>query len=725
MKNLFKNFRKYKLLILFLFMVLMIQAYCDMSLPRYTQDIIDTGIQNHGIEHLAPEKITAERFGSLGKYMDEEEKDEWEKAYKKDGDGYVLQVEDKKKLSEMDDVLLVPLAAAFESEREKTDKNESSGVVADQSSGDIADQSSDDVVDQSSDDIEGLRKQISETAETVGTSSLYAEACAYVYDAEKEAGVDVDQVQTAYLWKAGRAMVLMAVIMFLAAAVVAYYASKVGADIGRDLRNRVFARVMAYSNAEMDQFSTASLITRCTNDVQQIQLVMTMILRMLMYAPVMCIWGMINVARAGSGMEWIIMLGVIAVIGLISLLLSLTIPKFKMMQQLVDALNRVSREILTGLSVIRAFGSEKMEEARFDKANIDLTKTQLFTNRVMSMMQPAMMLLMNGFVVLITWTAAHRIDTGVMQVGQMTAFITYSMMIVISFLMMSVMSIMLPRAGVAADRIEEVLTTESTIREPQDPVKAARHDGEVEFSHVDFRYPGAPENALYDIDFTAGSGETTAIIGSTGCGKSTLVHLIPRFYDVTTGHIKVNGVDVREQKLSDLRDSIGFVPQKGVLFSGTIADNIRFGSDDETDEEIKEAAGIAQADGFVMEKEEGYGSHVSQGGSNVSGGQKQRLAIARAIAKKPDVLIFDDSFSALDMKTDAALRKELAEKLNGVTKIIVAQRISTIIHADQILVLDEGRICGKGTHKDLMETCEVYREIAESQLSKSELSGMA
>ena len=374
MNNLFKNFRKYKLLILFLFMVLMIQAYCDMSLPRYTQDIIDTGIQNHGIEHLAPEKVTAERFGSLEKYMDEEEKDEWEKAYRKDGDSYVLQVEDKEKLSGMDDVLLVPLAAAFESEREKTDKT---------------------------DDVEDLRKQISETAETVGTSSLYAEACAYVYDAEKEAGVDVDKVQTSYLWKAGRAMVLMAVIMFLAAAVVAYYASKVGADIGRDLRNRVFARVMAYSNAEMDQFSTASLITRCTNDVQQIQLVMTMILRMLMYAPVMCIWGMINVARAGSGMEWIIMLGVIAVIGLISLLLSLTIPKFKMMQQLVDALNRVSREILTGLSVIRAFGSEKMEEARFDKANTDLTKTQLFTNRVMSMMQPAMMLLMNGLEVLI------------------------------------------------------------------------------------------------------------------------------------------------------------------------------------------------------------------------------------------------------------------------------------------------------------------------------------
>ena len=520
-------------------------------------------------------------------------------------------------------------------------------------------------------------------------------------------------------------MLVMALIMFIAAAVVAYYASKIGADVGRSLRSRLFERVMQFSNAEMDQFSTASLITRCTNDVQQIQLVITMILRMLMYAPVMCIWGIINVWRAGSGMEWIIGLAIISVVGLVSLMISLTLPTFKRMQKLMDGLNRVSREILTGLSVIRAFGSEKMEEKRFDDANQELTRAHLYTTRIMTMMQPAMMLIMNGLVVIITWTAAHRIDSGVMQVGQMTAFITYSMMIVISFLMMSMMSIMLPRAGVAADRIEEVLSTKSSILEPEKAEEMKEKGGEVVFSHVDFRYPGAEENALYDIDFTAEAGKTTAIIGSTGCGKSTLVHLIPRFYDVTHGSISVNGVDVRKVKIKDLREAVGFVPQKGVLFSGTIADNLRFGDENATDEEIRKAADIAQATSFIEEKEDGFLSHVSQGGSNVSGGQKQRLAIARAIANAPDLLVFDDSFSALDMKTDAALRKALSDELPGVTKIIVAQRISTILQADQILVLDEGRICGKGTHKELMETCEVYREIAESQLSKAELQGIA
>ena len=596
MKNLLKNLKNYKLQIVFIFAVLMVQAYCDLALPRYTQNIIDVGIFNYGYEGTIPEGATAAELGAT---------------------------------------------------------------------------------------------------------------------------------QSAYLWSEGSKMLIMSLIMFLASAVVAYAASKVGADIGRDLRSRIFSQVMQYSNAEMDRFSTASLITRCTNDVQQIQLVMTMILRMLLYAPVMAGWGIVNVARTGASMTWIIVLAILTVIGFVSMIMSITIPKFKAMQKLMDGLNLVSREILTGLPVIRAFGSEKMEEKRFDDANKALTGTQLFTSRVMSMMQPTMMLIMNGLIVLITWTAAHKIDAGEMQIGQMTAFITYSMMIVLSFLMMSFMSIILPRAGVAADRIEEVLTTESSIKDPEKPQNISGTAGEVVFSHVDFRYPEAEEDVLSDIDFTAEAGKTTAIIGSTGSGKSTLVNLIPRFYDVTGGSVSVNGTDVRDIKLDDLRHMIGFVPQKGVLFSGTIADNLRFGNEDATDEELREAADIAQASEFIFSDQDGMDRRVSQGGSNVSGGQKQRLAIARALVRKPDILVFDDSFSALDMKTDAKLREALEEKLNGVTRIIVAQRISTIVRADQIVVLDDGKIAGKGTHQKLMETCRVYKEIAESQLSKRELAELA
>ena len=596
MKNLLKNLKNYKLQIVFIFAVLMVQAYCDLALPRYTQNIIDVGIFNYGYEGTIPEGATAAELGAT---------------------------------------------------------------------------------------------------------------------------------QSAYLWGEGSKMLIMSLIMFIASAVVAYAASKVGADIGRDLRSRIFSQVMQYSNAEMDRFSTASLITRCTNDVQQIQLVMTMILRMLLYAPVMAGWGIVNVARTGASMTWIIILAVLTVIGFVSMIMSITIPKFKAMQKLMDGLNLVSREILTGLPVIRAFGSEKMEEKRFDDANKALTGTQLFTSRVMSMMQPTMMLIMNGLIVLITWTAAHKIDDGEMQIGQMTAFITYSMMIVLSFLMMSFMSIILPRAGVAADRIEEVLTTRSSIKDPEKPQSISGTEGEVVFSHVDFRYPEAEEDVLSDIDFIAEAGKTTAIIGSTGSGKSTLVNLIPRFYDVTGGAVSVNGTDVRDIKLDDLRHMIGFVPQKGVLFSGTIADNLRFGNENATDEELREAADIAQASEFIFSDEDGMDRRVSQGGSNVSGGQKQRLAIARALVRKPDILVFDDSFSALDMKTDAKLREALEEKLKGVTRIIVAQRISTIVRADQIVVLDDGKIAGKGTHQKLMETCRVYKEIAESQLSKRELAELA
>ena len=471
----------------------------------------------------------------------------------------------------------------------------------------------------------------------------------------------------------------------------------------------------------MEQFSTASLITRSTNDVQQIQMVTTVFLRMILYAPIVGIGGIIKVAQTHAGMEWVIALAVLLIIGFVMVLVSISMPKFKIMQTLVDRLNLVSREILTGLSVIRAFGREKKEEERFDEANRSLTKTQLFTNRIMTFMMPGMMMIMYCITLLIVWVAAKRIDRGYMQVGAMTAFITYTMMIVMSFLMLTMMSIMMPRAGVAAERIEEVVNTKTSIIDTKEPYRAEKCEGVVKFSHVNFRYPGADEDVLSDIDFVAEPGKTTAIIGSTGCGKSTLVNLLPRFYDVTGGEITLDGVDIRKYSRKDLRESIGFVPQKGILFSGTIASNLRFGAKDATDEQIREAAEIAQASEFIEEKHDGYDSSIAQGGSNVSGGQKQRLAIARAIAKNPKIYVFDDSFSALDMKTDAALRKALKSRTENATVLIVAQRISTIINADQILVLDDGKIVGKGTHEKLLHSCEVYEQIARSQLSAKEL----
>ena len=471
----------------------------------------------------------------------------------------------------------------------------------------------------------------------------------------------------------------------------------------------------------MDRFSTASLITRSTNDIQQIQMVSVMLLRMVAYAPILGIGGVLKVVQTGAGMGWIIVLAIIVIIGYVLLLMSSAMPKFKLMQKLVDRINLVSREILTGLSVIRAFGREDTEEERFDAANKDLTKTTLFTNRVMTFMMPGMMMIMNVLTVGIVWFGAKKIDAGSMQVGAMTAFITYAMMIVMSFLMLTMMSIMLPRAAVAAERIDEVIQTESSIVDIDEPETLTTHNGRIAFEHVCFRYPGATEDVLHDIDFVAEPGKTTAIIGSTGCGKSTLVNLIPRLYDVTDGKITLDGKDIRRIAMSDLREEIGYVPQKGILFSGTIASNLRFGKGDATEEEIERAADIAQATEFIDAKEDRYDSAIAQGGSNVSGGQKQRLAIARAIAKNPKICIFDDSFSALDLKTDAALRGALSENVTDSTIIIVAQRISTILHAEQILVLDEGRIVGKGTHEELLEHCEVYRQIAESQLSASEL----
>jgi ATP-binding cassette subfamily B protein len=537
-------------------------------------------------------------------------------------------------------------------------------------------------------------------------------------------GIDLHDVQMKYLLTTGGKMLVYALIAMIATIFVSLLAARSGAVIGKRLRERVFHKVVSFSGKEMDQFSTASLITRSTNDIQQVQMVITMMLRMVLYAPILGIGGIIKVLRTQTGMDWIIAVAVILVIGVVSVLMAVTLPKFRIMQTLVDKLNLVSREILTGIPVIRAFSREKFEEERFAVANKNLQQTQLFTNRVMTLMMPAMMFIMNGVTVMIVWFGSKGIDLGNLQVGDMMAFITYTMQIVMSFLMITMISIMLPRAGVAASRIEEIIQTEPSIHDKKETVSDTKtFTGEITFDDVSFRYPNADADVLEHISFTAKSGETTAIIGSTGCGKSTLIHLIPRFYDVTDGKITIDGVDIRELSQHKLRSLIGLVPQKGILFSGTIASNIKFADNAISDEKMKEAADIAQVKNFIEEKKEQYGSAIAQGGSNVSGGQKQRLAIARAIAKNPKVFLFDDSFSALDYKTDAALRKALTHQVKNATVIIVAQRISTILHADKIIVLDEGKIAGMGTHEQLLQECEAYREIASSQLSEAELKG--
>ena len=705
MAKIFKNMLPYWKWVIVIILLLIIQVYGDLSLPQYTSNIIDIGIQNQGIEHILPENMTEDDYNEAQLFMTSGEREVFLACYEKESDIY-RRIADAKMLQETDDKLLIPVVMIYQMQmmaengegtdfamEENADAQEMMTLLA---GGQMSDEN-----------ILELRSQITKQMETIGSSTLKSMGCAFAAACDKRAGMDK--------------MLGIALVMMLCAIVVGYCASKVGAGIGRDLRIKTFQNVINYSNAEMDQFSTASLITRSTNDIQQIQMVSTMFLRMVLMAPIMGIGGIIKVAQTGSGMEWVIGLAVLLILGFVLLLVSITMPKFKLMQTLVDRVNLVSREILTGISVIRAFGREQREEERFDEANRNLTKTQLFTNRVMTFMMPGMSMIMYGITLLIVWIGAGRINSGYMQVGTLTAFITYTMMIVMSFLMLTMMSIMMPRAGVAAERIDEVIRTASTITETEHPVSISDCKGVVRFEHVGFMYPGAKEEVLSDIDFVAEPGKTTAIIGSTGCGKSTMVNLIPRFYDVTAGSITIDGIDIRNLSLKELRDKIGFVPQKGILFSGDIASNLRFGREEASEEELKEAAEIAQAMEFISEKPEGLKSHIAQGGSNVSGGQKQRLAIARAVVKQPKIYVFDDSFSALDMKTDAKLRKELEEKTKNATVIIVAQRISTILHADQILVLDEGRIVGKGTHEELLRNCEVYEQIARSQLSEKEL----
>ena len=762
MGKIFKNMLPYRKAVIIIIALLFVQAWCDLSLPSYTSDIIDVGIQNSGVEHIVPEKLTKSEFKTAQFIMTDDEADLWKGLYKADGEFYKLKDKSSKELDEADEKLNLPLIMNYQmstlevSSFKKTIANqmgkkeselenvsveqlgESLGVklksFKQEKEDDDGNKVKVDCVDarpffagmtqsgkMDKKSILSMRDKMSDTIDAMGSSLVKSMGVAYAVSCDKAAGIDVDHIQKSYLLFAGLKMLGMALLMGVVTVLVGFFASRVGAGIGMTLREKVFKNVVGFSNAEMDKFSTASLITRSTNDIQQIQMVSVMLLRMVAYAPILGIGGVLKVVQTGAGMGWLIVLAIAVILGYVMVLMSAAMPKFKLMQKLVDNINLVSREILTGLSVIRAFGREKKEEERFDEANKDLTKTMLFTNRVMTFMMPGMMMIMNILTVGIVWFGAKKIDGGNMQVGAMTAFITYAMMIVMSFLMLTMMSIMLPRAAVAAERIDEVVRTESSIKDADEPEKLTSHDGVISFEHVNFKYPGAEEDVLHDIDFVARPGETTAIIGSTGCGKSTLVNLIPRLYDVSDGKILLDGKDIRNILMSDLREEIGFVPQKGVLFSGTIASNLRFGNDDATDEEIKKAARIAQATEFIEAKDDKYESSISQGGSNVSGGQKQRLAIARAIAKNPKIFIFDDSFSALDLKTDAALRKALSENIKDSTVIIVAQRISTILHAEQILVLDDGKVVGKGTHEQLLKNCDVYREIAKSQLSAKEL----
>lgn len=762
MSKIAKNMLPYWKSVIIILALLVVQAMCDLALPSYTSDIIDVGIQNSGVEHVVPEKITEEELQTAQFIMTDDEADVWKNLYKEKDGYYELKDLSEDKLNQADEELTVPLIMNYQMSAMEVDTfKKSIAAQMGMDEAQLADMSVEQIgqmmhmelesfmqekkdddgntktvecVDvrgvfsallqsgaMTKDQIFSMRDDMEDTIDAMGSSLVKSMGVAYAVSADKAAGVDINQVQKDYLWMSGLKMVGMALLMGVVTVLVGFFASRVGAGVGRDLRDKVFKRVVRFSNAEMDRFSTASLITRSTNDIQQIQMVSTMLLRIVAYAPILGIGGVLKVIKTGAGMGWVIALAIIVILGYVMVLVSAAMPKFKLMQKLVDNINLVSREILTGLSVIRAFGREKKEEERFDDANRSLTKTTLFTNRIMTFMMPGMMLIMNVLTISIVWVGAHRIDSGDMQVGAMTAFITYAMMIVMSFLMLTMLSIMLPRAVVAAERIDEVIVTESSIHDADQTEAVTERNGVIRFDHVNFRYPGAEEDVLHDIDFIAEPGKTTAIIGSTGCGKSTLVNLIPRLYDVTGGKITLDGKDIRNIKMSDLREEIGFVPQKGVLFSGTIASNLRFGKEEATDEEIAKAAKIAQATEFIETKDDRYDSAIAQGGSNVSGGQKQRLAIARAIAKDPKIFVFDDSFSALDLKTDAALRKALGENVKDSTVIIVAQRISTILHAEQILVLDDGEVVGKGTHEELLKTCEVYQQIAKSQLSAREL----
>ena len=769
MFKLIKYLKKFFLSIVLIVILLVVQAMCDLSLPAYTSDIVNVGIQQGGVVNAVPEVIRKSELDRILLFVDSKDEDKILNNYKiidkkdmsdseyndledkypklKSEKLYKLNTENKVTIENLNDIFAKPMlvVSTFESDSKETKKikeevqknmekqmqeqmkqQQMQGSQANVPTGKTPDAKDIDLFEVFSsmpkENLKEVNEEIYKKIDDMPDTIVAQSAVKFVKAEYENVGIDTEKTQNNYILNTGAKMIGIALISVLATVSVGFLAAKVAAGVGRRLRGEVFDKVMRFSNTEINKFSTASLITRSTNDIQQIQLLMVMLLRIVFYAPIMGVGGVIKVLNTNTSMAWIIAVAVVAMMSLVVVLFALVIPKFKLVQKLVDKLNLVTREIVTGIPVIRAFSNERYEENRFDKANRDLTKTNLFVNRMMVCMMPSMMLIMNLITVLIVWKGAYGIDSGAMQVGDMMAFIQYTMQIIMSFLMISMVSVMLPRASVSANRIDEVLTTEATIHNPEVAKKFDENKkGYVEFKNVSFKFPDSEESILENITFTAKPGKTTAFIGSTGSGKTTLVNLIPRFYDVTEGEILVDGVDVRDVSQHDLREKLGYVPQKGVLFSGTIESNLKYGKEDATEEEIELAATIAQATEFIDTKPDKYDTEISQGGKNVSGGQKQRLSIARAIAKNPEIYIFDDSFSALDLKTDAKLRKALNKEVKDSTMLIVAQRISTILHAEQIIVLDEGKIVGKGTHRELLKNCEVYEQIALSQLSKEEL----
>ena len=754
MLKIFKHLRNSSFIIFIIILLLAGQASCELSLPTYTSNIINIGIQQSGIENSVPEVIRKSEMDKLFIFLSDKNKntilnnykllnknslsDEEYNKYKdsypalSDEEIYLLNTKDKDIIKKLDNILGKPELIVYGLESD----DESAKMIQQQMKNNMTSNMSISNANQNLENMDmfamlqsmpkkqknNLIKEMDNQLINLPDAMISQSAVSFVKNEYNEIGIDTGKLQTQYILTTGAEMIGITILSVVAAITVGFLASRVGASLGRTLRSKTFEKVMRFSSKEMTEFSTASLITRSTNDIQQIQQMTVMMLRMVFFAPFMAIGGIIKVLNTNTSMTWIIGIAVLGVVLIVLVMFTMVMPKFKVLQSLVDKLNLVTREILTGLPVIRAFSTEKFEEKRFDGVNKDLTKVSMFVNRMMSCMMPAMMLIMNLISVLIVWVGAKNIDTGAMQVGDMMAFIQYTMQIVMSFLMISMISVMLPRAAVSANRINEVLDKDIIIKEKDTPIEFDENKkGLVEFKNVSFKYPDADEEVLHDISFTAKPGETTAFIGSTGSGKSTLINLIPRFHDVTSGEIIVGGVNIKDASLHDLRERIGYVPQKGVLFSGTIDSNLRYGKKDASEEAISKAAKIAQASDFINEKEDKFNSEISQGGSNVSGGQKQRLSIARAIAKDPEIFIFDDSFSALDFKTDAKLRKALKAEIKDSTVLIVAQRISTILDAEQIVVLDEGRVVGKGTHKELLKNCDIYKEIALSQLSKEEL----
>ena len=729
MKNILKFMMKHKIAVLVVILLLILQAFCDLALPSYTSDLLNVGLQQGGIENGVAESIREDELEILKVFAAGKGDKVIEASYGPADSKGIRHLKKDADVEALNKEISMPECIVFEirnaqnnpavENNEEVNPDDMPVFTLDQvmeliTSGQFTPTEFQVYVEK----MFGVKGEGSEML-------INQIAVRYVAQEYEMQGKDLNKVRNDYLYRVGGKMLAMSFVMMLAAFAIGLISSTTSSKIGFELRGQIFEKVMSFTDAEMEKFSSASLITRSTNDIQQIQFVSVMLLRIVLYAPILAIGGVLKIWNTNTGLSWIIVVAVIVLAALVGTLFGITMPKFRQMQVLVDRLNLVSREILSGIMPIRAFSREKHEEERFEVANTNLYKTQLFTNRVMTFMMPVMMLLMNGISVAIVWYGAHGVDEGRLQVGDLTAFITYSMVIVMGFLMIGMIFIMIPRAGVAADRIVEVIDTEVSLKDPEtnrdEELKKAK--GVLAFNDVTFAYPGSDEPAITNISFEAKPSQTTAIIGSTGCGKSTIVKLIPRFFDVTSGSITIDGIDIREVNAHTLRDIIGYVPQKGTLFSGTIESNIKYGGDQITDEDMVAAAQVAQAEDFITSKEDKYDSAIAQGGTNVSGGQKQRLSIARAIAKHPKIFVFDDSFSALDYKTDLKLRKALSESTSEATVIIVAQRISTILHADRILVLEDGKIVGDGTHNELLENCEVYKQIAASQLSAAELEG--